>query len=182
MEKKLIKTCKYQLKFNYYVTNTGLIWSERTNKFLSTQLDKDGYEKVRLISIDGKRHRYSVHRLVMENWRPIKHMEYYQVNHIDGNKRNNNLNNLEWVTCKENIQHAINNNLRAKINGAAKLTQDEVIEIYKRANKGETNISLGKEFDIHPDTVRKIKNKKTWKQLLDNISEGSTTISRESRM
>jgi hypothetical protein len=44
------------------------------------------------------------------------------------------------------------------------------------------NISLGKEFNIHPDTVGKIKNKKTWKQLLNNISEGSTTISIESRV
>ena len=182
MNKKLIKTCKYQLSFNYYVTDDGRVWSERTNKFLSPQLDKDGYEKVQMMSIDKKRHRYSVHRLVMENWRPIKHMEYYQVNHIDGNKRNNNLNNLEWVTCEQNIQHAVKNNLRAKINGAAKLTQDEVIEIYKRANNGETNISLGNKFNIHPDTVGKIKNKKTWKQLLDNISEGSTTISIESRV
>lgn len=182
MNKKLIKTCKYELSFNYYVTDDGRIWSERANKFLSPQLDKNGYEKVQMMSTDGKRHRYSVHRLVMENWQPIKHMEYYQVNHIDGNKKNNNINNLEWVTCEENIQHAIKNNLRAKINGAAKLTQDEVIEIYKRANNGETNISLGKEFNIHPDTVGKIKNKKTWKQLLNNISEGSTTISIESRV
>ena len=182
MNKKLIKKCKYDLSFNYYITDDGRVWSERTNKFLSPQLDKDGYEKIRLMSTDGKRHRYSIHRLVMQNWHPIKHMEYYQVNHKDGNKRNNNLNNLEWVTCKENIQHAVKNNLRAKINGAAKLTQNEVIEIYKRANNGESNISLGKIFNIHPDTVGKIKNKKSWKQLLNNISEGSTTISKESRV
>lgn len=178
--KKLIKICKYKLKFNYYVTDTGLIWSERSNKFLSPQLDRDGYQKVQLMSTDGKRHRYSVHRLVMENWCPIKNMAFYQVNHKDGNKRNNNLVNLEWVTCKENIYHAINNNLRAKVNGAAKLTEEEVIEIYKRANNGETNISLGKQFNVHPDTIGKIKNKKSWKQLLNNISESSTTISKES--
>lgn len=182
MNKKLIKICKYQLKFNYYVTDTGLIWSERTNKFLSPQLDKDGYEKVQMLSTDGKRHRYSVHRLVMENWRPVKKMEYYQVNHIDGNKRNNNLDNLEWVTCKENIQHAIKNDLRAKINGAAKLTQNKIIEIYRRANNGQLNINLAKEFNVHPDTIGRIKNKKSWKQLLNNISEGSTTISKESRI
>ena len=180
--KKLITKCKYDLKFNYYIYDNGKVWSERSQKFLSAQLDKNGYEKVQMISKDGKRHRYSIHRLVMESFCPIKHMDAYQVNHIDGNKRNNSLQNLEWVTCKENIIHAIEHNLRASINGAAKLTPEQVIDIYIRANNGkERNVKLGKEFNVHPDTIGKIKNKKSWKQLLNNINEGSTTISKESR-
>ena len=87
--KKLITICKYDLKFNYYVTDDGKVWSERSQKFLNPQLDKNGYEKIQMVSKDGKRHRYSVHRLIMENFCPIKHMEVYQVNHKDGNKRNN---------------------------------------------------------------------------------------------
>jgi hypothetical protein len=62
MERKLITICKYTLKFNYYVTDDGRTYSEKTNKFLNHQLDKNGYEKVQMMSIDGKRHRYSVHR------------------------------------------------------------------------------------------------------------------------
>ena len=49
---KLITNAKYDLKFNYYVTETGKIYSERTHKFLSIQLDKDGYEKVQLMCED----------------------------------------------------------------------------------------------------------------------------------
>lgn len=168
--KKLITNCKYELKFNYYVTDDGRIWSERTQKYLSPQYDKNGYVKVQLRSTDNKSHRYSVHRLVLENFKPIQGMEKLQVNHIDGNKLNNNLNNLEWTTCEENINHAIQNNLRATINGAAKLTPEEVIEIYRRAWNGETNIKLGKEFNIHPDQIGRIKNKKSWKNILDSIS------------
>ena len=168
--KKLITRCKYDLKFNYYVTDDGKIWSERTNKYLNIQLDKNGYAKVRLRSTDGKTHRYSVHRLILENFKPVIGMEKLQVNHKDGNKLNNNLNNLEWTTCKENIQHAIDNDLRAKINGASKLTPEQVIEIFRRANNGETNISLGKEFNVHPDQIGRIKNKKSWKKLLSSIS------------
>lgn len=163
--KKLITQCKYNLKFDYYVTDDGRIWSDRTKKYLSFQYDKDGYVKVSMRSTDNKSHRYSVHRLVLENFNPVKNMELLQVNHKDGNKLNNRLENLEWVTCKENIQHAINNNLRAKINGSAKLVPAQVIEIYKRANNGESNVKLAKEFNMHPDQIGRIKNKKVWKDI-----------------
>ena len=167
--KKIIKHNKYDLKFNYYATDDGQIWSERTQKYLTQHLDRDGYCKVRLTTLDG-RHTYSVHRLVLENFKPVDGMEQLQVNHKDGNKQNNNLSNLEWCTCKENIEHAINNNLRAKINGSAKLTHEQVIEIYRRANNGERNIDLAKEFSVYEDTIGKIKNKKTWKNILNTLS------------
>ena len=163
--KKLITQCKYNLKFDYYVTDDGRIWSDRTKKYLSFQYDKDGYVKVSMRSTDNKSHRYSVHRLVLENFDPVKNMELLQVNHKDGNKLNNRLENLEWVTCKENIQHAVNNNLRAKINGSAKLVPAQVIEIYKRANNGESNVKLAEEFNMHPDQIGRIKNKKVWKDI-----------------
>ena len=167
--KKLITICKYNLKFNYYITDDGKVWSERTQKFLSFQYDKNGYVKVQMRSTDNKSHRYSVHRLVLENFKPVENMENLQVNHIDGNKKNNNLTNLEWTTSEENIRHAIDNNLRATINGASKLTPEQVIEIYRRATNGERNIDLGKEFNIHPDQVGRIKNKKAWKEITSSL-------------
>ena len=167
--KKLITKCKYNLKFNYYITDDGKVWSERTQKFLSFQYDKNGYVKVQMRSTDNKSHRYSVHRLVLENFKPVENMENLQVNHIDGNKKNNNLTNHEWTTSEENIRHAIDNNLRATINGASKLTPEQVIEIYRRATNGERNIDLGKEFNIHPDQVDRIKNKKAWKEITSSL-------------
>lgn len=169
MKQKKIVICKYPLKYDYYVRDNGTIFSGKTHKILSVQLDKNGYEKVRLISEDGKRHRYSVHRLVLENFNPIDGMQDFQVNHIDRDKRNNRLENLEWTTCKENIAHAIKNNLRSKINGAAKLTIEQVKEIFIRSHKGETNISLGKEFGIHPDQIGRIKNRHSWKEVTKDL-------------
>ena len=167
--KKLITKCKYNLKFNYYITDDGKVWSERAQKYLSFQYDKNGYVKVQMRSTDNKSHRYSIHRLVLENFKPVENMENLQVNHIDGNKKNNNLTNLEWTTSEENIRHAIDNNLRATINGASKLTPEQVIEIYRRATNGERNIDLGKEFNIHHDQVGRIKNKKSWKEITSSL-------------
>lgn len=174
MEKIKITNCKYPLKYDYYATDDGRVWSEQSKKFMKQYLDKDGYCKVELRSEDlpPKRcHRYSVHRLIMENFFPFEGMENYQVNHINGDKTDNHLSNLEWVTCKENIHHAVVTGLRAKINGAAKLTSAEVIEIYQRTHNGETNVSLGEEYGVHPDTIGKIRNKKIWKELLQMFND-----------
>lgn len=107
----------------------------------------------------------------MENFFPFDDMKNFQVNHIDGNKANNSLKNLEWVSCKDNIHHAIVTGLRAKENGASTLNSKQVVEIYHRAKQGEKNVDLGKEFRVHPDTIGKIKNKKAWKELLETLND-----------
>ena len=175
MQKIKITYSKYPLAYDYYVTDDGRVWSEKTHKFLAFTKDKDGYLKVALRSTDTPtaRHRYSVHRLVLENFNPVKNMELLQVNHIDGDKTNNCLTNLEWTTCSENIYHAIQNHLRSEINGSAKLTPEQVLEIYRRSWQGESNIQLANEFSVHPDTIGRIKNQKSWKDILNRSTTKS---------
>lgn len=110
----------------YEVSNTGLVRSinrtitrsdgvivEYTGKILAQSLDKRGYYNVYL-SKNGSNKRTRVHRLVAYSF--IFNEEYKeQVNHKDGNKSNNNDWNLEWSTNLENMQHAIENNLKAEI-------------------------------------------------------------------
>lgn len=172
MEKKLITICKYELSYDYYVTDEGHIWSAKSNRFLTEHEDKNGYKKVRLCCKDlapGKTHTFSVHRLVLENFNPVSNMSELQVNHIDGNKNNNSLSNLEWITCYENIHHAIDNHLRAEINGAAKLNIQQIKEIFVRANAGERNIDLSKQYGVHPDIIGKIKNGRMWKEVTSSL-------------
>jgi len=72
---------------------------------------KKGYLKVYL-SKNSKKTNKLVHRLVLETFRPVDRMEYKQVNHKDGDKLNNALSNLEWVTNQENHDHALALGLR----------------------------------------------------------------------
>lgn len=58
---------------------------------------------------------FRVHRLVIEHFGERQPSEEYQVNHIDGNKANNRIDNLEWVTALENTRHAINTGLREHV-------------------------------------------------------------------
>ena len=82
-----IAICKRSLGGMYKVTDDGRVFTTKYQRFLDTVVDKYGYLKVRLVSTDGGRHRYSVHRLVLENFNPVDGMDKLQVNHIDGNKK-----------------------------------------------------------------------------------------------
>ena len=152
----------------YYITDEDKVININTGREVK-QNTKERYIRVSMLKKDGKCTRLLCHRLKMMAFNPVENMENLQVNHIDGNKKNNNLTNLEWTTSEENIRHAIDNNLRATINGASKLTPEQVIEIYRRATNGERNIDLGKEFNIHPDQVGRIKNKKAWKEITSSL-------------
>jgi len=73
-------------------------------KILAQTISNYGYYKI-CISIDNKVHHLSVHRLIAEAFVPNLNIQY-QINHINGVKTDNSIENLEWVSCTENIRHA----------------------------------------------------------------------------
>lgn len=169
-----ISVCKRPLKYPYCVTDTGEIFTSVYQRFLSKTLDKDGYEKVCLVSTDNKRHRYSVHRLVLENFAPVDGMANLQVNHIDGDKTNNCLANLEWCTCKDNIAHAMVNNLRhsqigEKNNGSKVSEQDvlKMIDLY--LHEGMNGVEISRLYGLSDDFFGTIKRKINWTHLTVDI-------------
>lgn len=98
----------------YKVSNLGRVISNRINyhkgtKFLAP-FDNGGYDRI-TFRVNYKDYKFLVHRLVAEAFIPNPENKGF-VNHIDGNKRNNSVENLEWVTKSENTRHAIRIGLR----------------------------------------------------------------------
>ena len=90
---------------NQYATTEGYIvsrWNKKKPKKLIPEINSAGYQRVWLYKDDQPRKRYFVHRLILETFKkPSKGKN--EVNHIDENKQNNKLKNLEWVSHSENL-------------------------------------------------------------------------------
>ena len=126
-----------------------------------------GYRQVVLYK-NGIGHRYLVHRLVMATFigpSPIGK----EVNHKDGDKANNHLKNLEYVTRSENVVHAINmglcHNVRGEAHGRAKLAEEDVHEIRRLLAKGITQASIAAQFNISRGAINDIARGATWSYL-----------------
>lgn len=97
----------------YYINKEGQIWSTYRNKIMSPHKSKVGYMAISLHVNDDSiiDKRFKIHRLLMQTFKPIENPEEYVVNHLDGDKLNNDLENLEWTTSIKNSNHAKENGL-----------------------------------------------------------------------
>ena len=147
----------------YEITRDGRIISHKkvTPKELKPYLDRDGYKRVTLI-LNGKSKHYSVHRLVATTYL-INEGNKPEVNHIDGNKLNNDLSNLEWVTRSENTKKAYDNKQLVAL-GKPKLTPELVKEI--RENKENLNREqLARKYNVSCGCIQHIRRGRTWKNI-----------------
>lgn len=96
---------------NYSVSTWGRVKNNKTGDLLLQEKHYKGYMRVDLYNGEGKKRHMKVHRLVAEAFIPNPEGKP-QVNHIDGNNRNNSISNLEWVTDQENKERAVE--LRSK--------------------------------------------------------------------
>lgn len=148
---------KYDLS-DYTVTKDGEIINNHNGRKVKPQPNGKGYLR---FSLGGKM--VFVHRLVAQLYVPNPENKS-QVNHKDGNKRNNRADNLEWVTNQENRNHAVKTGLhkRAEACSWAKLNWDKVHFIREHPEIRSTE--LANLFGVTRSTIKAVKSNKSWKE------------------
>lgn len=153
-------------RFWVYVSTEWLVyWLD----WEQVNLWNDRYKRIRVSELESYRiYSESVHRLVIQTfvWEIPKWMF---VNHKDWNKHNNNLSNLEIVTPSQNSRHALETWLykapRWEKTWKNKITEAQVLEIYKKVKSWMSNVDIWKEFNIDHRTVSQIKKWQRWSYL-----------------
>jgi hypothetical protein len=149
-------------------------WAEENGyvkkiKVKNITTNRYGYLTSKLCKL-GKCRRLTIHRLVAKAFIPNPN-NYTQVNHIDGNKENNCIWNLEWVSQARNIQHAFetglmtNEHLKGSNHHNAKLNEDIVKTIRKQKEQGASAKELCEKYNIGKTTLRDIITFKTWRNV-----------------
>ena len=147
-------------------------------KVLKSYLNNVGYELLKL-SNDGRGNTKTVHRLVLETFKPHVNMNDLQVNHIDGNKSNNHLTNLEWVTARDNILHAHDLGLiknRGEDSPRAKLSKADVLEILQRLDTGEMHKDIGLDYGVSRRCITDINTGRRWRAVKEEYERTKKTI------
>ena len=155
----------------YKVTRDGQVIGKR-GKPMKGCVDRCGYREVILSYYPNMQKMVLVHRLVLSSFNPIENMEQYDVNHKNGNKLDNRLENLEWCTRSENVLHAYRTGLERKRCGedhhAHKLTKEDVRRIraiYEKRDRECGASALAERYGVDRTTIHDIVRMKTWKGI-----------------
>ena len=157
----------------YEVSSLGRVRHVYTLKIKKAHKRKDGYLYYQL-HIGGKIKKINIHRLVAEAFIEGKSDERNEVNHIDGNKTNNTIYNLEWVSRKENIRHAFDNNLIVRgreFDSPNNIYSSEMVKIFCISffEKGLSVPKACQVSGIELSTGYRISRGERYKEILDEL-------------
>jgi hypothetical protein len=159
---KVVEECP-----SYLISNMGNVKNIKELKTLKVY-NRKGYTRIDLYDRRIKKPlKRSVHRLVAEAFIPNP-LNKPQVNHIDGDKKNNRVENLEWCTASENIKHAFKEGLSLKGEDRhnSKMTEEKVILLREMYDSGEFLLKeLAEEFNISISVAWRIAKRNTWKHI-----------------
>ena len=151
--------------YDYEINSQGEIKSIKTGKLLKQVNSWNGYLRVNLYR-KGVRKGFMVHRLVAENFISNPN-SLPEVNHKDFNKANNEVDNLEWCSKQENMDHAKAGGVlvafRGEQNTTSKLKEKEIEKI--RVITGRKLREIAEEFGVSVRTIVRVRQKESWKHI-----------------
>jgi predicted outer membrane lipoprotein len=156
---------------NYEASNLGRIRSfivTKNSRLMKQHTTRFGYKSLHLRK-DKEPKGFLVHRLIAAAFGILNSLDDpLYVNHIDGDKGNNNVSNLERVTRSQNEKHAFKIGLKShkgEKHNQAKLNRKQVVVIRKKLIRGEAASAIAKEFGISRHTVYGIKQYRSWRDV-----------------
>lgn len=156
--------------FEYSVSNEGRVRNDKTGSYIKPRLNKFGYLRVNLRDSNKKQKGFTLHRLIaiafIDN--PLNKP---QINHINGIKTDNSINNLEWCTSKENQLHKSQTlkKCRGEENsGGGALTEFEVLIICEMFKK-LSFIKIAKIMNVSKGLIREIAHAKLWTTVTEKV-------------
>lgn len=160
-----LKAAKIPETINFFVTNNGRVFSTEKGFLVELIPSKahNGYLRVQIVK-NNIRKWQPVHRLVMLAWCSATPKE--QVNHRNGNKEDNRIENLEWVTPQENRKHAVEvlgHTSKGTKNPSAKIN-DDIVRFIRNSNL--TPKELAMKFGVTREAIYAINSRRTWNHVV----------------
>lgn len=146
--------------------DNGTIRSKKTKRLLTMTPGVNGYYFICWTYEDGRRGRRSVHRIMAEAF-ISNPLDLPCVNHIDGNRNNNSITNLEWCTHKHNTDHSIIiglQNPKGETNANSKLTEDQARAI-KYSHSELSQQAVAKMYNVSKTIVKWIRSGERWSHI-----------------
>ena len=147
---------------NYEVSTLGKVRHKKTGRIVNGTKNEKGYIRTTM-NIFGRSKSVKYHRLVAKAFIPNPN-NLPEVNHKNGNKEDNSVYNLEWVTHEQNVKHAFENGLADERN--KKITDEQIEYIRQHCIKGDKEYgvrAIARKFGLSHTTVKDVLNNKRWK-------------------
>lgn len=158
---------------HYRIYDNGRIYSEFINRYITPTEDSEHYLQNTLVNDNGNRKTIKTHRLVAMAFLPNP-KNLPDINHKDFNRKNNNVDNLEWCTEQYNSQYTAVHNLdnnKTSYMRLSPLTEEQVLLIPTLLNYGFSIKLISTLYEVGHITIRNIINGKTWKWLKLNFNK-----------
>lgn len=155
----------------YEITATGEVFSLKRGRRRLCQYESFGYRKV-VLFVDGLRAMVAVHRMLAIAYLGMPKSPLMQVNHKDGNKAGNRVDNIEWTTAAGNTTHAISNGLRANVGEScnlSRLTESDVTHVLRLKHEGFTNRGIAGKLGVTESCIDKIVRGDSWAHVAPDI-------------